>query len=224
MKSKLSIILFIISSITSIAQVATGSLNFTWDANQETDLWTYRFYTQEVNTTSDGSTQIIGLPAEDVGLQTVFKKTGLEYGKRYRFFVTAVNESKLESLPSNVVEVDAIVPPATAPQLLAFAVDGTTLDLSWSPNPADESIIRYRVTLRSTTDSSEQVSVVETSPDNPPIVYSSKFDINLDHSYIATVEAIGPNGSASASIVVVGRPAPPMRLIFEGRLIWEFKQ
>lgn len=89
------------------AEAINGYLNISWNPNSEADLEGYRIYL---------------LDAQDQPMESAFVSldhqsfewNGLEANQTYRIAVCAVNDSKLESYPSQVVEVflPQAIPPA----------------------------------------------------------------------------------------------------------------
>lgn len=214
-----ALLIFMLSAAAAFAQSnITGSLNFRWDPNTEPDLAGYRFHSFERITNPDGSTGIVGIGKDDLpGVNTTFTKTGLLPNKSYQFYVTAYNEGRLESEPSNVVQVDTPVAAATAPANLTAAVDYgfNTATISWLPNPAEQEIIAYEVSL-DRLPSGEKLTVRTTDT-------SVVIPIEAGAYYTVSVTAIGPINRATATTMILGKLNAPKRLIFEGKVTWEFE-
>lgn len=94
--------------------------------------------------------ELVGDPAPiDSTKKEQYQDFGLELGKTYVYWVTAVSKSGEESAPSNTVEVVTYqnLPPQTPQGLTAAAIDpGVCLD--WLPNPESD-VIGYMVYMMS---------------------------------------------------------------------------
>ncbi|MFQ5602113.1 MAG: fibronectin type III domain-containing protein [bacterium] len=89
-----------IQSLLILPVLNTGSVQLSWDPNQENDLAGYIIYYGQASQNYSSTVQ--------VGNQTSHRVSGLEVGRRYYFAVTAVDFSGNESLFSN--EVSAVIP------------------------------------------------------------------------------------------------------------------
>ena len=78
------------------ASPAANSVELTWDSNKEPDLAGYRVY----RAVAGGEFEKIA----DVSQIPSYSDRALEHGKQYRYVVTAIDKSSLESKQSAVAE------------------------------------------------------------------------------------------------------------------------
>lgn len=110
-------------SLPCAAFPATVSLQ--WDPSTDPDLAGYRIYYQANSSAQPfaGSGAVEGSAPLDVSTSTTASISGLDPGNSYYFAVTAYNSSGLESVYSNIVQVQEMVQPVVS--IISPAPDST---------------------------------------------------------------------------------------------------
>lgn len=120
----------------AVLVAATRPVNLVWDANTETDLAGYNVY-RATGPRAFARINFATVP------DPAYTDATAEIGQTYRYQVTALNTSGLESGPSNVVTVFVANPsPPSAPTGLTVSGLGSTAELRWDWNESADS---YRV-------------------------------------------------------------------------------
>ena len=118
---------------------ATSSIQLTWEASPDPDLLGYHVYMG----TSPGSYPTI----KDAGLTQSFLFQNLADGKSYYFMVTAYDQMRNESMPSDEVSVE--IPDTTAPSIPGnvslSSSSNTEVSIQWTPSTDNVGVTAYDV-------------------------------------------------------------------------------
>lgn len=107
------------------AQAGFDRVNLSWDANKDLDIFGYNIYVDGVK--------------EKVATRTSNYSVYLnDYTKTYSFYITAIDTSGNESVPSETVMSTPIEPPDTTPPSRPYGLKATAevgqVSLTWIPN------------------------------------------------------------------------------------------
>lgn len=124
---------YLIALMFSVVMARAATINFAWDANDETNIAGYRLYTGNASRSYYGS--------NDFGNVTTGSLSGLNNPSRYYHALTAINTAGLESFFS--AEVVALTPVPVVPGFMASGVTESSVTLVW--NAPANNIQRYFV-------------------------------------------------------------------------------
>ena len=125
--------------MTASPTFANSSIQLTWEASPDPDLLGYHVYMG----TSPGSYPTI----KDAGLNQSYLFQNLTDGKSYYFMVTAYDQMRNESMPSE--EVSVVIPDTTPPSIPGnvslSSSSNTEVSIQWTPSTDNVGVTAYDV-------------------------------------------------------------------------------
>ncbi|MCC7478032.1 fibronectin type III domain-containing protein [bacterium] len=181
----------------SITELLPREVSLGWDANTEPDLQGYNIYRGPQDGPDNPNQQQFLLNEDAILLDPSYLDPTLQEQQTYYYWVTALDDTGNESLPSAVLEVSTPddLPPAAPTNLQVSDVRGKRATLDWEA-PADQDIYGYDIWIGPHDNFLQSEGTRWNTERVTDLSYIVR-ELQKDHDYWARVQTVDEGGNRS---------------------------